>query len=66
MGNPVLRAHAPNGTRHHLEHEHQRLKRQVAELDRRAYLTPQEQVLVTELKKRKLAMKDALNGLRTH
>lgn len=43
-----------------LREAHQRLKRQVAALDRRAILTPTEQRLVTELKKRKLATKDAL------
>lgn len=46
-----------------LREEHQVLKRQVAELDRRAILTPNEQQLVTELKKRKLATKDAIAEL---
>lgn len=41
---------------------HRTLKRQVAELERRAILTPTEQRLITELKKRKLATKDALAG----
>jgi uncharacterized protein YdcH (DUF465 family) len=43
---------------------HQTLKRQVAQLERRAILTPTEQRLVTVLKKRKLATKDALAGAR--
>lgn len=43
-----------------LEREHQELKRQVAQLDRRAFLTPGEQLRIAELKKRKLAIKDAL------
>jgi len=43
-----------------LRSAHQALSRQVAELDRRAILTPTEQRLVAELKKRKLATKDAL------
>lgn len=46
-----------------LREEHQVLKKRVAELDRRSILTPNEQLLVTELKKRKLATKDALLGL---
>lgn len=46
-----------------LREEHQLLKRRVAELDRRAILTPDEQRTVMELKKRKLATKDALVGL---
>ena len=43
-----------------LREEHEVLSRRVAELDRRAILTPDEQRLIAELKKRKLAMKDAL------
>jgi hypothetical protein len=46
-----------------LREEHQVLKRRVAELDRRSILTPDEQRLVVELKKRKLATKDAIMGL---
>lgn len=46
-----------------LAEEHQSLKRQVAALDKRAILTPTEQLQVVELKKRKLAMKDALSEL---
>ena len=47
-----------------LESEHRSLKARVAELDRRAILTPTEQREASELKKRKLATKDALEGLR--
>ena len=46
-----------------LRDEHLVLKRRVAELDRRAILTPSEQRLVVELKKRKLATKDAMAEL---
>lgn len=46
-----------------LREEHELLKRRVAELDRRAILTPYEQQLVTQLKKRKLATKDAILSL---
>ena len=47
-----------------LEQEHRSLKARVQELDRRAILTPAEQREASELKKRKLATKDALEGLR--
>lgn len=50
----------------YLERRHSELKAQVAELDRHAFLTQQEQLQVTELKKEKLAAKDALVGLRRH
>lgn len=47
-----------------LEKKHQDLKQQVAILERRAYLTPDEQRHVTDLKKLKLQTKDALFALR--
>ncbi len=49
---------------HRLERRHGDLKERIADLDRRAFLTVQEHLLVTELKKEKLAAKDALAGLR--
>jgi len=56
-----------NDTIHRLEQEHRSLKARVTELDRRAILTPAEQREASELKKRKLATKDAIEGLRrTH
>jgi len=50
----------------YLQRKHSELKAQIAELDRHAFLTQQEQLQVTELKKEKLAAKDALVGLRRH
>lgn len=47
-----------------LEAVHQDLKQRVANLDRRAFLTPLEQREAADLKKRKLATKDAMAGLR--
>ncbi|MCS6857071.1 MAG: YdcH family protein [Deltaproteobacteria bacterium] len=47
-----------------LERKHQRLKELVAEYEGRLYLTPEEQRRLTELKKEKLATKDALFALR--
>ena len=47
-----------------LERKHNELKAQIAELDRHVFLSQQEQLHVTELKKEKLAAKDALAGLR--
>jgi uncharacterized protein YdcH (DUF465 family) len=48
----------------HLEEKHRTLKQQVAYLERRAFLTPSEQRTATELKKEKLATKDAISMLR--
>jgi len=53
-----------NGDIVHLENEHRMLKQRVAELDRRVYLTPAEQIESSELKRRKLAVKDTLMELR--
>jgi len=47
-----------------LETKHQQLKSRVRELDERMCLTPHEQTERTQLKKQKLAMKDALLTLR--
>lgn len=47
-----------------LEEQHRSLKRQVAYLERRAFLTPTEQREATDLKKKKLATKDAIAALR--
>jgi uncharacterized protein YdcH (DUF465 family) len=46
------------------EERHRILARQVAALERRAFLTPNEQREISELKKLKLAAKDELFGLR--
>ena len=47
-----------------LEEEHRQLKERVAELDRRVLLTAAEQREAQELKKKKLAKKDAISELR--
>ncbi len=47
-----------------LEEEHRQLKVRVAELDRRGLLTSAEQREAQELKKKKLAKKDAISELR--
>jgi len=52
-------------TLEHLEEQHRTLKRQVAYLDRRTFLTPEQQLEATDLKKKKLATKDAISALRT-
>ncbi len=44
-----------------LRKAHSTLDRRVRELDRRAFLTPAEQRERTELKKKKLAIKDSLD-----
>jgi hypothetical protein len=48
----------------YLEDRHRNLKQQVATLDRRAILTPDEQRAAVDLKKQKLATKDAISALR--
>ncbi len=53
-----------NGDVSTLESEHRSLKQRVSELDRRAFLTPAEQIESAELKRRKLAVKDTLMELR--
>ena len=47
-----------------LERKHGELQARIAELDRHSFLSSHEQLLVTELKKEKLAAKDALEDLR--
>jgi hypothetical protein len=47
-----------------LEKQHQTLKERVKELDRRSFLTADEQAECLRLKKKKLATKDALQTLR--
>jgi hypothetical protein len=47
-----------------LETRHSQLSAQIADLDRHAFLSAQEQMHVSELKKEKLAAKDAIIGLR--
>lgn len=54
----------PNVAIARLEVEHQMLKERVAELDRRPVLTAPEQREALELKKKKLAKKDAIIELR--
>ncbi|MEB2310199.1 MAG: DUF465 domain-containing protein [Sorangiineae bacterium] len=46
------------------ESRHEALAKQVRLLERRAYLTPEEQRTVAELKKQKLAAKDEVHALR--
>jgi hypothetical protein len=61
--------HRPDNTQFQidrLERRHTELKAQIAELDRHVFLSAREQLLVTELKKEKLAAKDALAGLQAH
>ena len=48
-----------------LRKAHSTLDRRVRELDRRAFLTPAEQRERTELKKKKLAIKDSLDRVST-
>lgn len=47
-----------------LQTRHQELAEEVRQLEKRAYLTPEEQRHITELKKQKLAAKDELFGLK--
>ena len=47
-----------------LEEQHQGLARQVERLERRAYLTPSEQLTMAQLKKQKLLTKDQLFAAR--
>ncbi|NIR32824.1 MAG: YdcH family protein [Gammaproteobacteria bacterium] len=49
----------------HLEQKHQVLKARVHELDSRLHLSASEQVERQQLKKQKLAAKDALSQLRS-
>ncbi len=47
-----------------LEQEHRELDKQLQRLERRAILTPSEQLEATNLKKKKLLSKDAISALR--
>ena len=47
-----------------LEQKHRNLNEEVDRLERRPYLTPEEQRQVTELKKQKLAAKDEIFAIR--
>ncbi len=47
-----------------LQARHRALAEEVRQLEKRAYLTPEEQRQITELKKQKLAAKDQLFGLK--
>lgn len=47
----------------HLQQRHTDLKRRIAALDRQRHLSPEQQILVTSLKKQRLAAKDALAGM---
>jgi uncharacterized protein YdcH (DUF465 family) len=47
-----------------LQARHRELAEEVRQLEKRAYLTPEEQRHITELKKQKLAAKDQLFGLK--
>ena len=49
-----------------LERKRHELKAQIAELDSHPFLSVHEQFLVTELKKERLATKDALVEMRKH
>lgn len=55
----------PRATLENLEEQHRSLKREVAYLERRAFLTPTEQRTAADLKKRKLATKDAISALKS-
>jgi len=52
------------GTLEALEKQHATLKRQVATLERRPHMTPNEEHRATSLKKKKLMTKDAIAALR--
>lgn len=55
----------PRNTLESLEEQHRLLKQQLQYLERRAFLTPTERHEATNLKKQKLATKDAILVLRT-
>jgi hypothetical protein len=48
-----------------LEEQHRQLKQQVALLERRAFLAPSEHEKAADLKRRKLATKDAISAMKT-
>jgi uncharacterized protein YdcH (DUF465 family) len=55
-----------NGTHelHRAEARHRELDQRLKDLGRRAYLTPSEQLEITELKKQRLLVKDEVSTLR--
>jgi uncharacterized protein YdcH (DUF465 family) len=53
-----------NGQLMDLEQQHRALNDQVDRLERRVYLTPDEQRTITDLKKQKLRTKDLLTEMR--
>jgi len=55
----------PQSQMERLEKRHWALKQQIAELDRLRFLTVNEQLMLHDLKKQRLATKDELVGLRT-
>lgn len=55
----------PRYTLESLEEQHRALKQQIYYLERRAHLTPTEQREAIDLKKQKLATKDAIHTLRS-
>jgi len=59
MNRPSMPVQSPNPD--DLRKAHSEIDRRVRELDRRAILTPEEQTERTELKKRKLALKDLID-----
>jgi len=52
-------------TLEHLEEQHRTLKRQLEYLGRKAHPTPAEQLEASDIKKKKLATKDAIEALRS-
>ena len=54
----------PGKALEYLEAEHRSLKEQVMHLERRAFLTPEEQRATVDLKKRKLRTKDRISQIR--
>jgi hypothetical protein len=55
----------PRFSLEHLEEQHRSLAREVTYLERRAFLTPTEQREASDLKKRKLATKDAISAIKS-
>lgn len=58
-------ARGNRGRIEHLEQRHNTLSRQVDELERYRHLTAEQQFQITDLKKKKLATKDAISVLLT-
>lgn len=62
-----MRQSRPNLTKQlmRLEKKHETLKARVREMEERCWISPEEQVACNQLKKQKLAAKDAMEVLRT-